>query len=330
MHAYLALGPTMHTIQYSKPWHGRVLIAVFAAVMGVLLAVQDADARRMGGGRSFGRQSPNATRQATPPSQDATRTAPQQAQPNQSPAAQQPRNRWLGPLAGLAAGLGISALLSHFGLMGPFAGMLGGLLMIGLLVVAAVVIWRLVRGSARAGPTPARMEPAYQGSGSSGTTTLPSSSYDGIAAGARPGSVASLAGGADGSQSGAMTGVPADFDVQGFLRNAKVHFLRLQAAWDARDFPDIREFTTPEVFAELKMQIEERKGEKDRTEVGDLEAQLLGIDDTAEGYLASVRFAGRIRESADDAMEPFVEVWNLWKAKTGTAGWLLAGIQQVH
>jgi predicted lipid-binding transport protein (Tim44 family) len=308
-----------------KPWRGRVLIAVFAAFMGVLLAVQDADARRMGGGRSFGRQSPNATRQAAPPAQDAARTAPQQAQPNQPP-----RNRWLGPLAGLAAGLGISALLSHFGLMGPFAGMLGGLLMIGLLVVAAVVIWRLVRGSARAGPTPTRMEPAYQSTGSSGTSTLPGSSYDGIAAGARPGSVASLAGGAEAAQPGPAPGVPADFDVQGFLRNAKVHFLRLQAAWDARDFADIREFTTPEVFAEIKMQIEERKGETDRTEVGDLEAQLLGIEDSAEGYLASVRFAGRIRESGNDAMEPFVEVWNLWKAKAGTSGWLLAGIQQLH
>jgi predicted lipid-binding transport protein (Tim44 family) len=303
---------------------------MFAVVMGFLVAVQDADARRLGGGRSFGRQSPYATRPATPPSQDATRQAtPQQPQPLQPPAAQPPRNRWLGPLAGLAAGLGIAALLSHFGLIGPFAEALGGFLLIMLLVAAVVVIWRMLRGPTRAGPAPPRFDPVYQGSGNLGNAQMPNMQYDAVAAGARPGSVAAL-GGAGAASSEKASGVPADFDVESFLRNAKVHFLRLQAAWDARDLGDIREFTTPEVFAEIKMQIDERKGERDRTEVSDLEAQLLGIEETADGYLASVRFSGRIRESENAPFESFVEVWNLWKPKSGKAGWLLAGIQQVH
>src|SRR4051794_38579547 len=110
----------MDTRAVSNRLTGRVLMAVIAVFIGLTLAIQDADARRLGGGRSFGRQSPNATRQAQPPSQDAARQAPQQAQPTQPPPSQQPRNRWLGPLAGLAAGLGIAALLSHFGMIGPF------------------------------------------------------------------------------------------------------------------------------------------------------------------------------------------------------------------
>jgi predicted lipid-binding transport protein (Tim44 family) len=323
----------MDTRAASKRLTGRALMAVVAVFIGLTLAVQDADARRFGGGRSFGRQSPNATRQAQPPSQDAARQ--QQMQPTQPPPSQgvqPPRNRWLGPLAGLAAGLGIAALLSHFGLIGPVAEMLGSVLLIGLLILAAVVIWRMLRG-ARAGPMQRQMDPVYQAPGGAvpalGTNRL----YDDAGSGARPGSVASLSDAQlaqTASSTAAPPGVPADFDVEGFLRNAKVYFLRLQAAWDARDFADIREFTTPEVFAEIRVQIDERKGETDRTEVADLDAQLLGIEDAPDGYLASVRFTGKIRESADGAMGPLEEAWNLWKPKDNRTGWLLAGIQQVH
>src|SRR4051794_4055599 len=321
----------MNTRIAAKSWTGRLLVTVVTVLIGIALAVQDADARRLGGGRSFGRQSPNATRQAQPPSQDAARQAPQQAQPQNG--VQPPRNRWLGPLAGLAAGLGIGALLSHFGMMGPLAEMFGSMLLIGLLIVAAVVIWRLLRRSRAgpAGPVQRGLEPAYQSQGGGFPGSSTSQNYDNVSAGARPGSVAALSG-ADTAQMApaSVPGVPADFDVPGFLRNAKVYFLRLQAAWDARDLADIREFTTPEVFAEIKTQIDERKGETDRTEVSDLDAQLLGIEDGQEGYLASVRFTGRMRESANGPEEPFVEVWTLAKPISGRTGWLLAGIQQVH
>jgi predicted lipid-binding transport protein (Tim44 family) len=124
--------------------------------------------------------------------------------------------------------------------------------------------------------------------------------------------------------------VPADFDAAGFLRNAKVYFVRLQAAWDARNLVDIREFTTPEAFAEIRIQVDEQKSANDKTEVVALDAQLLGVETGDHDYLASVRFSGAIRENDMPAAEPFVEVWNLTKPKTGRTGWLLAGIQQIH
>ena len=124
--------------------------------------------------------------------------------------------------------------------------------------------------------------------------------------------------------------VPADFDATGFLRNAKVYFVRLQAAWDARNLVDIREFTTPEAFAEIRVQVDEQKAANDKTEVVALDAQLLGVETGAHDYLASVRFSGAIRENDMPAAEPFVEVWNLTKPKSGRTGWLLAGIQQIH
>ena len=124
-------------------------------------------------------------------------------------------------------------------------------------------------------------------------------------------------------------GIPSDFDAATFLRSAKVHFLRLQAAWDAKNLADIREFTTPEVFAEIRMQIAEDGGTRNHTDVVNLEAELLGIEDDRDDYLASVRFSGTIREAEGEAAQPFEEVWNLSKPKTGRGGWLLAGLQQL-
>ena len=135
-------------------WMQRTATAAFALLIGLALVAQDADARRLGGGGSFGRQSPNVTRQAAPPTNaapakpaPAPQAAPQSAQP---PVAPQPGNRWLGPLAGLAAGVGIAALLSHFGMGAALAEGLGSVLLIALLVFAGVFIWRMLRGGAPA------------------------------------------------------------------------------------------------------------------------------------------------------------------------------------
>ncbi|MBE0593114.1 MAG: Tim44 domain-containing protein, partial [Gemmatimonadales bacterium] len=125
-------------------------------------------------------------------------------------------------------------------------------------------------------------------------------------------------------------GVPADFDVDGFVHQAKVQFIRLQAVFDARDLKDLREFTSPEVFAELKLQIEQAGGAAQRTDVVQLDAELLGIETTPTEYIASVRYTGMMREEAGQAAEPFEEIWNLAKPAQGAGGWILAGIQQVQ
>ena len=123
--------------------------------------------------------------------------------------------------------------------------------------------------------------------------------------------------------------IPSDFDVPGFLRNAKTYFIRLQAAWDKADINDIREFTSTEMFAELKLQIQERGASPNHTDVVSLDAELLGVDMTGNDYLASVRFSGMIKEADNAPAEPFSEVWNLSKPKSGAGGWLLAGVQQL-
>ncbi|MFM0202998.1 TIM44-like domain-containing protein [Paraburkholderia fungorum] len=306
------------------------LIAMVGLIMAGSLASLDAEARRMGGGRSLGRQS-NTVQQQSAPSQpsQSNQAMQQRAQPAPAPAptpaAAPNRSRWLGPIAGLAAGLGIAALLSHFGLGGAFAGAMANIIVIA--IIAMIGIWLIRRFMGRKRDT---AQPAYAGSapslnaGNTGYSQEPR--YSAPPAGSylepqgNPLTTPSI---------NAAPVVPAGFDSEAFLRNAKVYFVRLQAAWDVGNTEDIREFTTPEMFAEVKVDLTSRGAESNQTDVVQLNAELLGVEERATEYFASVRFSGLIRESADAAAEPFVEVWNLTKANRPGEGWLLAGIQQV-
>lgn len=328
--------PVFHAFQkLSERWARRVgMLAVVGVTAAGSLASLDAEAARLGGGRSFGRQSSIATQRSTtpPPAQPSPSQQPApapRAQPNAAPA-QAPaaaRSRWLGPIAGLAAGLGIAALLLHFGLGEAFAGAMANVIIIALL--AAVGIWLIRKFTNRRRP----VEPSYQtGSArvlppSGGVrpdlmqepryTAPPTGQY--LAPEANPLTT---------PQIGATPSVPADFGTEAFLRNAKVYFVRLQAAWDAGNIDDIREFTTPEMFAEIRLDLADRGAQPNQTDVVQLHADLLGIEERNNEYLASVRFNGLIRETVGAAAEPFSEVWNLSKSRLTGDGWLLAGIQQ--
>lgn len=306
------------------------LIAMVGLIMAGSLASLDAEARRMGGGRSIGRQS-NTVQQQSAPSQpsQSNQAMQQRAQPAPAPAptpaAAPNRSRWLGPIAGLAAGLGIAALLSHFGLGGAFAGAMANIIVIA--VIAMIGIWLIRRFMGRKRDA---SQPAYAGqspslnSGATGYTQEPR--FTPPPAGSYP----EPQGNPLATPSVNTTpSVPAGFDSEAFLRNAKVYFVRLQAAWDVGNIEDIREFTTPEMFAEVRVDLASRGAETNQTDVVQLNADLLGVEERASEYFASVRFSGLIREAPGAAAEPFAEVWNLSKANRAGEGWLLAGIQQL-
>ncbi|WP_455732994.1 Tim44 domain-containing protein, partial [Burkholderia stabilis] len=233
--------------------------------------------------------------------------------------------------------LGIAALLSHFGLGEAFAGMMSNIIVIALL--AFVGIW-LIRKFMNRRRT---QEPAYSVGGSAsssgGYSQSPSfqqantgsnyagsgSSYANEAQGVFGGGAAAAGAAA---AAAAPLQVPAGFDTEAFLRSAKVYFVRLQAAWDQGNLADIREFTTPEMFAEIKIDLDSRGNESNQTDVVQLDGELVAIEDRGIEQSASVRFHGLIRESANASAAPFDEVWNL--SKSGSQGWLLAGIQQIN
>lgn len=290
----------------------KFLTALVVAFMSFTVAVSTAEARRLGGGGSFGKSSPTFSRQATPQGPNQMAPAQRPAQPGAP--APKPASPWKGILGGALLGLGLGALLSHFGLGGELAGMISTLLMVMLLAFAAMFIFRMIarRNEPRpafAGPmerslTPDRVTAPEIGSGLAGSPQPLDSRLD------------------------ASPAVPADFDVPAFLRHAKTNFIRMQAAWDRADVSDIREFTTPEMFAELKMQLTERGASANQTDVVSIDAEMLGVESNSIEHVASVRFTGMIREEEHAPAQNFSEVWVLTKSLAGSQGWLLAGIQQ--
>ncbi|WJF90694.1 Tim44-like domain-containing protein [Paraburkholderia bonniea] len=319
-------------------WARRIgLVAMVGLITVGTLASLDAEAKRMGGSRSMGRQSTTMQRQSPPPAQPSQSQSAQSAQATRAQAAPGAaaaapnRSRWLGPIAGLAAGLGIAALLSHFGLGEAFAGAMANFIIIALIAMVGIWLIRKFMNRKRNAGTP-----AYAGSGA--TLNAGGTGYNhGLgnpgnttASGSHFGLQGNLPGGQPVAQDlGATASIPADFDTEAFVRNAKVYFVRLQAAWDAGNMDDIREFTTPEMFAEVKVDLDSRGAQPNQTDVVQLNADLLGVEDRGTEYFASVRFSGLIRESANAAAEPFSEIWNLSKSTRTGEGWLLAGIQQV-
>ena len=294
----------------------RILSTAFAAILAVGLngaMISDAEAKRLGGGSTSGmkRDSSIMKRDAAPTqnttTSSATKPAPAAA-PTTAPAQRSGMSRWMGPIAGLAAGLGLAALFSHLGLGEGMA----NIVMILLLVVAAVVVFRLIFG---------RKKPAQQ-----------PMQYAGLGNGARHSDTMQFNAGYEATQSAPadVGAIPAGFDAAGFLRQAKLNFVRLQTANDRGDMADIKGFTAPELFAEIQMQYEERGRSTQQTDVVQLEADLLDVTIEGSSEIASVRFHGQIRETANGAPEYFNEVWHLVRPRDNSRGWVVAGIQQAE
>ncbi|HMN82579.1 MAG TPA: TIM44-like domain-containing protein [Burkholderiaceae bacterium] len=316
----------------------KSLLMAAVVALGLSVVVFDAEAKRLGGGKSMGRQSSNVTQREAAPqapagnagnqAAPAQNVAPSQAAPARpatpaaAPAGQAARSKWMAPLAGIAAGLGLAALASYLG----FGEGLATLMLVMLLGLAAVVVVRMVMAR-RAGAARGAQGPlAYSGVGQEASVRgwSPPPANDGGRA--EPRAMAASAAPVV-AESGFR--IPADFDAEGFVRNAKSQFVRMQAAFDAADLQQLREFTTAGMFDQLKTDVEERRGGANRTDVVTLEAELLGIESDSREHTASVRFHGMTREAEGAAAEPFDEVWNLTKPVDGSSGWVLAGVQQL-
>jgi predicted lipid-binding transport protein (Tim44 family) len=335
-------------------------LAALSLALAVTLAPLDTHAKRLGGGKSFGmqRNTPQRTAPDAPPAKPAAPAqqgaAGQQANPGQQAApaaapnaaaaqAAAPKRNWMGPLAGLAAGLGLAALMSHLGLGEQFA----SFLMIALLAMAALFVVRMLmarRSQAHAQAQGASLR-AAGGAGSSGaqvawpqagTTAAAPIPPAAPVAPAEPAATpqplsavpAEAAEAADSAAALPRAFVPAAFDAEGFARTAKMIFIRLQAANDAGDLDDLRAFTTPEMFAELSMELRERGQAAQHTEVLQIDSEVLDVATEGARQVVSVRMRGQVREEAGAAAVVVDEVWHLVKPVDGSRNWAIAGIEQ--
>jgi predicted lipid-binding transport protein (Tim44 family) len=316
-----------------------VLTAAAMALGGTAatLVSTDAEAKRLGSGRSQGMQRTmpppaapaKAPTTATPtPGAPAAAAAPAAA----GAAAAAGKRSWMGPIAGLAAGLGLAALMSHLGMGEQFA----NFLMLALLAVAAIFLVRFLL---------ARFAASKQGGlGAGGLRPATATAGAGAGAGAsawnnqpampaqsptmQRNAFAATSGELGTSPDGTAGSVPADFDSAGFERIAKMIFIRMQTANDSADLNDLRNFTTPEMFAAVRLELQERGDAPQNTDVLKVDAEVLDVAEEADRQVVSVRFHGLVREERESVATDFDEVWHLVKPNDDSRPWAIAGIQQ--
>ena len=312
----------------------RTFILLLAAVAAVTLGLSDfADARRMGGGRTLGaqRESVTPSRPAPAPTAPAGAAAsqPQPSTPAAGAATPSPTptpaptgaSRWLGPIAGLAAGLGLAALMSHLGLSEGF----GSVLLIALGVIAAVFLVRMFLGRRQtaapmqyAGAStndaiPARYEtqpvPAWSGAGKTEPLMAAEPAAPAFGVTRKP--------------------LPQGFDADGFAKEAKRQYIQIQRSYDNADRAALSSVMTSEMNAEIGREIDGR-GAHQPTEIVTLDADVLEVTTENDKYWVSVRFTGLLREDGEPLPKSVDEIWNLTKPVNGSSGWLLAGISQLQ
>jgi predicted lipid-binding transport protein (Tim44 family) len=335
-----------------KTWMSTAMSLALTATLAVasLGLPQQAEAKRLGGGKSQGMQRDMPARTAPDaaparPAQPAPAATPGTPAQAGAPAAAPGKRSWLGPIAGLAAGLGIAALFSHLGMGAGLA----NFVMIALLAVGGFLLVRFLMarfgsgaarspalagagagaGSAAPASNPWRTEPALQRTSAAAPDSFPASASPAPLAAAE--AVSAPAPTATARPAVTAAFVPASFDSEGFSRIAKMIFIRMQTANDAADLNDLRRFTTPEMFASIRLEIQERGGVGQTTDVVKVDAEVLDVAQEADRQIVSVRFRGEVVEEKGAAPTSFDEVWHLVKptaAGDDNAAWAIAGIEQ--
>ena len=299
----------------------KVLLSLLVLLISASFVAPDVQAKRLGGGATSGmkRQTPPAQPAQSVPAKPADAAA-QTPATAAAPAAATPKRSWLGPIAGLAAGLGLAALMSHLGLGAEF----GSLLMMLLLAVVGVFVVRFLMRRFAPGAASAT------GGGGPALATPQGIQFSAPASGAGPGFGSSALATQQplAAQQTSSTGFPPGFDAAAFERIAKMIFIRMQAANDSGDLADLRQFATPEMFAAFKLELQERQGAAQQTDVVRLDAQVLDFAQEDDRQIVSVRFHGLIREEKDAPASAFDETWHLTKPLDGSREWAIAGIAQ--
>lgn len=282
----------------------RFLSIALALCIGLTMSI-DANAKRFGGGQSFGAAPSHQARQAAPSAPAASPSAA-----GRPPAAAGGASRWLGPLAGLAAG----GLLASMFMGGGFQGM--QFFDILIMAVIAFLIFRFIAARRRKQQEGVQMAGAgspYQREVFEQPAQPAQNSIfgSGSPAPARP-----------------VINAPAWFNEENFVAAARAHFQSLQQHWDANEMDKISEFVTPQMLQFLKQERAALGDGFQSTFIDDLHVQLEGVDDRADKTIATLTFSGVSKNSRFDQGEVFSESWNMERAVGENQPWLVAGIRQ--
>ena len=292
-----------------KALFSACMVALFSVA---LLASGPVEAKRLGGGGSFGKSysySRTPTKQQAP-TQNVTG---QQANKSGAAAASSGRGMMGGMLGGLLAGSLLGALF--FG--GAFDGLqIMDLLMFGLLAFLGFKLFAMFRGNhARQQPAMAGAGPNSQAYTAAQTAPADSGRFE----------VPEIGSGLKGQP---LSSDPTWFDEARFMSNVETHFRELQRIWDEGDFSNLKEYVTPEMYVHLREQHDALEG-KQSTEIVSLRSELLDLLQDGDDVVAAIHFTGTLRENGVE--EAISEVWHVRHPKDdASADWLLAGIRQME
>ena len=334
----------------------NVLVSVLVSAL-LMTNPAIADAKRLGGGSSVGRQSSTVTKnQANLPAKPAAAPTASNTSPAAKPAATAPAAPAAQPsrfggmggiLGGVAAGIGLSYLFSQMGMGGAgglgegLASMLSGILMLAAVVFIGLFLYRRFGGAGKSSMTPAMagMSPGWNGSDSPKQEPLMQSTHvQSTSVQPTPMATSNQIPLMNDTVNATVNESPMKADLtpsnwpdkDSFLQNAKALFIQLQEASDQQNLDKMREYTTPDLFNSFRQEMLSRTSAYNFTQVLTLAADLIAVEEDGKEFLTSVRFSGTLREEKDGPIVEFEEVWNWVKPMDGNLGWLLCGIQQVN
>ncbi|WP_051145029.1 Tim44 domain-containing protein [Thiomicrorhabdus sp. Kp2] len=310
-------------------------IVLFTLMFGLFSVAQVAEAKRFGAGKSFGYSKQVAPKQYnTPP-----KAAPAKPAANTATAGKpvSGASKWLGPLAGLAAGGLLAAML--------FGDGFDGLQLFDILLFAliAFVLFKLFARKAQGRsqqeyqPVYSEPEPSHQASYRSEQNAYRQANEP-ASSNSTSSNTGSIIGAdlEDGVGQGVsenaqfLNEIPAWFDEHGFVEGAKSHFITLQKAWDNVDLSEMESYCTPELFSALQQELRGVQAGDNQTVVDTLDAEVAAMAVDGEYFIVSVRFSGFIQEEAVKGAHAFNEIWHIRRLANDEGNWQVAGIQQTN
>ena len=270
-----------------------IVLSIMAIFTLSIVGAEDADARRFGGGSSFGK-----SRMFKQPTQSRTTQKVTPANTQKGAA----RTGMMGMIGGLALG----------GLLGAmfFGGAFEGLNFFDILIfgVLLFILFKFL-----------------------GRKAKNSMAYAGVQPGREQQSSGLFGGGGEAEpvQGHAVT---PNIDQEFFIKAAKDIFMRMQVAWDAKDMEEIRGFCLSEVANRIELEMGNLGEKTTETEVATLNAEITDAWVESNFEWVAVHFTAMIQEKESGIDATSNEIQEHWIFQHDPSSedptWYLAGIQQ--
>ncbi len=299
------------------------LFSVMAMVLMVGFLPLEADARKFGGGKSFGKSFKTAP---APKSQPTNTNSLNKKNDAPNAAASSSKK---GLMAGIFGGLLAGGLLAAMFGSGAFEGF--QIMDFLIIAIIAFVLYKIFKSvmAAKSGALNQNKQ-AYAGGHSQPTQNKgyyheqpPHQTRENV------GGQSGFSGTAGGFSSATDVphNFPPDFDMPAFISGAREHYRILQEAWNHNQLDKIQEYVTPALYNDLAQERRSLAGEQ-HTEVMYVDAEIVRGDFDNRTAQLSLQFSGRYKDSHEGIEEDIQDIWHLERDLTkSNSPWLIVGIQ---